>query len=551
MVHLCLESVNQNELKSIMMCKILAMLSHYEASRKHLQRDNSFASSLLQLIKTNASLECGRWLVQTLRFFCDGTNLHLAMVDEGIINALTALHKLGDKTSVISSGIAESVRLLLEGDDRVCEGIASPALVTLFAAAVQDQAKASSKPNNVLYNTAKSMLMLVECSTTVRRTLCQNESIVDVMIALLKHQFSSDLAVVTLFHLMNDSKTRQSMSTFEIGMALSGVMKSKPHKNTLYNAVSTIYAMTKYPVTRAYLADDPINLDSFLNGINTEEDPKMKANVVRAMKNLNADSNEAIEEGVVASLIAISLEGKQTKAKVEEETRTVDVHPIEPAPLPDVGLSDFDTNQYFWYCDKAVKVGGEAGAGPDHPEPPVMNDDKQKFAQFEVEEVDPSEVEGKAKMGFAKMQIPNEAKTAHLLVDEDFEIKEDDSQGEMGSTIVGDTEPGAVMPGGGLDDSVVMSTGKPTAGLGDGSITSTDVMPGATSGSLEKPDSVAESKGGDYENDFEIDVEASGKHVEEPTTSPTKKKQAKRVQQGQVRGSRDVGEKAAQLGLYK
>ncbi len=552
MVQLCLESVNQNEPKSVMMCKILATLSHYEASRKHLQRGDSFASSLLQLIKANTSLECGRWLVQSLRYFCDGTNLHLAMVNEGLINALTALHKLGDKSSMISSGIVESIRLLLEGDKGVCENLASPALITMFATAVKDQAKACSKPNNVLYNVAKSMLMLVESSTKVRQILCQNERAVEVMVALLKHQFSSDLAVLALFHLLNDSRTRQPLSTFEIGVALSDIMKSKPHKTTLYNAVSVIYAMTKYPVTRGFLADDPINLDTFLNGINTEEDAKMKANVHRAIKNLTADSNEAIEEGVVASLIAISLEGKQTKAKVEEDTKAVDVHAIELAPLPDIGLGNFDTEQFFWYCEKTVKVGGEAGAGPDHPEPPHMNEDKQKFSQFEVEEVDASEVEGKAKMGFAKMQIPNEAKTAHLLMDEDFEITEEDSHVEDGSTVA-DMEPGAVMPGGGLDDnSIAMSGDKPGVGLGEGSITSSGVMPGAPSGSLEKSDSVAESKGGgEYENDFEMDAGLDEEPAEAPRKSPAKKKQTNRVSQGQDQGSRDVGEKAAQLGLYK
>ncbi len=552
MVHLCLESINQNEPKSIMMCKILATLSNYEASRKHLQKGEQFASNLLQLIKANTSLECGRWLAQTLRFFCDGTNLQFAMVEEGIINALTALHKLGDKTPVISSCIVESVRLLLEGDEAVCEDIASPALVTMFDAAVKDQAKASSKPNNVLYNVAKSMLILVEGSSKARQILCQNEGIAQVMISLLKHQFSSELAVLALFHLMSDSKTRQTLSTFEIGVALSEVMKNKPNKDTLYNAVSAIYAMTKYPITRGFLADDPINMDAFLNGINVEDDAKMKANVHRAIKNLTADSNEAIEEGVVASLIAISLEGKQTKAKVEEETKVIHMHPIEPAPIPDVGVGAFDTNQYFWYCEKTVKVGGEAGAGPNHPEPPQMNEDKQTFAQFEVEEVDASEVEGKAKMGFAKMQIPSEAKTAHLLADEDFEIKEEDNQVEDGSTIGGDMEPGTVMPGGGLDDSsMVMTSSKGGQVLGEESTVSADVMPAGTNGSMEQQDSsVAESKG-DYENDFEMDAGADEGPVEAPKKSPAKKKQTNRVPQGQDQGSKDVGEKAAQLGLYK
>ena len=159
---------------------------------------------------------------------------------------------------------------------------------------------------------------------------------------------------------------------------------------------------------------------------------RLHAEDVAAAKAAKADAKAAAAATEVAARrVQAYARGRMVraaaaKAKVEEETKVIDMYPIEPAPIPDVGLGAFDTNQYFWYCEKTVKVGGEAGAGPDHPEPPKMNEDKQTFAQFEVEEVDASEVEGKAKMGFAKMQIPSEAKTAHLLADADFVVKEEE-----------------------------------------------------------------------------------------------------------------------------
>ena len=45
-----------------------------------------------------------------------------------------------------------------------------------------------------------------------------------------------------------------------------------------------------------------------INKLSLIENPKIKANCGRAYKNFNSDLNEAIEEGAVASLIAMSLE---------------------------------------------------------------------------------------------------------------------------------------------------------------------------------------------------------------------------------------------------
>ena len=72
---------------------------------------------------------------------------------------------------------------------------------------------------------------------------------------------------------------------------------------------------------------------------------------------------------------------------------------------------------------------------------------------------------------------------------------------------------------------------------------SSDASAAGTNGSMEQQDSsVAESKGGGYENDFEMDAGADEEPAEAPKKSPAKKKQTNRVPQGQDQGSKDVGE---------
>ena len=201
--------------------------------------------------------------------------------------------------------------------------MAQESIVRIFVTAIQQQkVTAATEANEALYNIAVAMFHLVQASPEVRMALAGSSDCQTVMLALLKHRYCSELAVTALFHLLNDGKTRPAMCSPAM-KALLDVLKNAPHKDTLYNGVSAIYVMSKYPDSRAYLSDSPINADQFLLQVNVDDDAKLKANIARAMKNLQSDANEAIEEGVVASLIAISLEGKQQKTKVGDDTRKI------------------------------------------------------------------------------------------------------------------------------------------------------------------------------------------------------------------------------------
>lgn len=71
-----------------------------------------------------------------------------------------------------------------------------------------------------------------------------------------------------------------------------------------------LYAMTKIPVCREFLAsaDKGLNADVHLMRLSQLDNPRLKSNCARTLKNLASDANEAIEEGAVAALIAMSLE---------------------------------------------------------------------------------------------------------------------------------------------------------------------------------------------------------------------------------------------------
>jgi hypothetical protein len=60
------------------------------------------------------------------------------------------------------------------------------------------------------------------------------------------------------------------------------------------------------PSSRQGLLD--AGADRILLKISQTENPKLKANCSRSLKNLSSDATETIEEGAVAALIAMSLE---------------------------------------------------------------------------------------------------------------------------------------------------------------------------------------------------------------------------------------------------
>jgi len=159
------------------------------------------------------------------------------------------------------------------------------------------------------------------------------------------------------------------------------------------------------------------------------DDDKIKANCARALKNLTSDSTEAIEEGAVAALIAMSLEGKSKSNKVSDEIVPPSVPVYGKSPLPPCADEKIDAERHQFVVTKSVTAGGESDTALSHPDPPVT-EDAHEDALYPAEELDGPEADVRAKMAFAKMQVPGEIKEVHLLRDEDFVVKESDDSDE-------------------------------------------------------------------------------------------------------------------------
>lgn len=197
----------------------------------------------------------------------------------------------------------------------------------------------------------------------------------------------------------------------------------------LYNCVSAVYALSRLPTCLEMLARPPFSLDQQLLRVSAIEEPRLKANCARALKNTASDSTEAIEEGAVAALIAMSLEGKAKNSKVSDDLAP----PAIAAYAKDVAPACFadapEWSQFVHVLPKTTLQGGDSDTDIALPEPPVVADSSEEML-FPADEGEGEGAggEGRAKMAFAKMQVPAETRDQALLRDEDFAVKEDDGE---------------------------------------------------------------------------------------------------------------------------
>lgn len=106
-----------------------------------------------------------------------------------------------------------------------------------------------------------------------------------------------------------DQKCRATFTNHGSASALVQLFGYNLPESSLSNLVLAFYAMSKVAACREFMMAAPLHIDRILMQIlNTSENPRIKANSNRAYKTLNADVNEAIEEGAVATLIAMSIE---------------------------------------------------------------------------------------------------------------------------------------------------------------------------------------------------------------------------------------------------
>jgi len=170
-------------------------------------------------------------------------------------------------------------------------------------------------------------------------------------------------------------------------------------------------------------------MDSFISKIPVADNPILKANCSRALKNLASDAIEALEEGTIMSLIAMSLEGKATQLKEEVAPTEIIPQNYKANGQPRCILENGECSSYTaWKIEYAPTLGGSAGKGPNTPDPPIFDSEENgssKNVDFASDLIDANETEGKSKMAFAKMQVPEDLRESYKLVDEDFKREEE------------------------------------------------------------------------------------------------------------------------------
>jgi len=539
----------------IFISKTIAMLAVDKQSCNFL-RTEAVGRLLFSYIAANSSVECGRWLAIAVQCIANGNPDHATFFSYGLFAALQKLHSLNDTTGVISIASTATIRIMVQATsiDSYVFDFSCRATTQIILRAIKEGVAKGSK--EAVYNAAVVTYELVNHSASARLEMATSE-MVELILLILPHKQCDDLIIAIMFQFYHDTKTRPIFSHADIAAGMLAILKRNPVADTLYNAVSSFWALSKLPESRAYL-EEPVGLNQFALDLSRTENPKLKANVTRLLKNLQSDANEAIEEGAVAALIAISLEGKAQRQKAGNEMREVEILPVNKVPEPDCGVDVFDGSPFLFHVEKDVAQGGAAGRGPGLPEPPTMSASTSSYAQFSVDELDGSEVEGKAKMSFAKMQIPQEVKTQYLLQNEDFDIKEDDLTANDDPLSIG---VDSLVAGNALESSMIADATK-TADRKDGSPTRNSKEDAATPSKDGKPttddddilDSRSKSPGKGEKNSTAIasDRKKTPKGSAKPSSPATKKALPKSSHAAEVeKSNKEMGAKAAQLGLYK
>lgn len=188
-----------------------------------------------------------------------------------------------------------------------------------------------------------------------------------------------------------------------------------------------VFALTKMPACRSILEDAQV--DKLLQRLITSQNSKTKTLSGNALKNLSSDANESIEEGAVAALISMSLEGKGLAGKSDDNFIPPVIAKADakqssvPTSFDNTALSKYTVSTAPWHLEKEATPGDFASKGPPAPEPPELSSENSADFPSMIEDLDAGETEGRTKMSFAKMQVPSEVRNAYLFDEQEYDIR--------------------------------------------------------------------------------------------------------------------------------
>lgn len=153
----------------------------------------------------------------------------------------------------------------------------------------------------------------------------------------------------------------------------------------------------------------------------------MKAQCSRALKNFSSQDHNpdgALEEGTVAALIALSLEGKSNDTPDEDQVEAPTVVPLREAAYgPPANIDEVPTvEQSMWFAQLEPTPGGPAGPLVDTPDPPAPDAETPEQQARQLRSIGLNDSEGQTNMAFAKLSVPKTMVNKYTFADQDFNM---------------------------------------------------------------------------------------------------------------------------------
>lgn len=411
--------------------RTFSVLVWYENSRAFLQTEYIFTSILNIVIESvNGDLELAESLALTLTYVAIDFQYFENVDTSKIATAISILSEF-ERSPVIFQSL---ITLMRELSKKQC---CIACLATAEAINICENAfRICAENENIWIDIAALLFSLTQSGPEQRIKMATSSAsiILDILDILSNKSSTFDLALSILTGFSLDVKTRPFFILPKFPSVISRVLTDTSDSASLFNAISCAYSMSKIPLARDMMMK--ANLENILTKIPVVDKHDLKANISRTLKNLASEAGESIEEGTVSSLIAMSLEGKKTQLREEVLEIVIPDQDFkyngEPRCISEQG--DFRMYQ-AWKVEYEVKLGGSTGKGAAAPDPPAMeSESSDAYSSLDSQTEDAIETEGKTKMAFAKMQVPEELRSNFKLTDNDFKETEESLRNQAEST---------------------------------------------------------------------------------------------------------------------
>lgn len=433
--------------------QILCNLAKDIEVRKALQTEEFWATFFEAISATELNENCYVWMSQLIWYLVYGYRNVMTLIEQGLLRHINRLSYCSNP--VVMEAVILTLREVCK-DAAATAVVASNGIVSILNRVVDGNPSAS-----VFYHTCVVLYTFAQAGDVRYKVVSpapQEFVSLLVLISKCKNIECVEILASLLYLFTADVKCRPFFASDVIADLIVSVVERGITTEAVSNVVLAIFALTKLPVCRGMLA--AANVDKLLLKW-SQHSAKLKVNCTNALKNLSSDAAEAIDEGTVAALIAISLEGKGGATQNDDEydpptiLKLAVIKSETPKAIDSVPLSEFEVASQAWVKDTPAVTGDFATRGPPPPEPPRMVSESTGNYPSMVDDLDAGDMEGRTKMAFAKMQTPAELRESYVFDDADFDAQQDDDEGNVSSgdnsERLGGDSPGNENPGFELD----------------------------------------------------------------------------------------------------